>query len=142
MPHSTQEWQNTWNEFFKSVGDLVARRTGSLPAGPVKGFVDNHAPAIIGSITDNRNWPAIWNAIDQSREPNHPYIEDALYDELRALAAVNSGVQVSDDRATSRAVDDTETGKGSIEDLLGKWLPDWLKKLLKLLNEILKLIKP
>jgi len=37
--------------------------------------------------------------------------------------------------------EDGDTVKGSLEDLLGNWLPDWLKDNLKILNEILSLAR-
>lgn len=38
------------------------------------------------------------------------------------------------------AAGDAETAKGSLEELLGEWLPDWVKKLLKVLNELIGII--
>ena len=38
-----------------------------------------------------------------------------------------------------RDIDDAKTAKDSLEELLGSWLPEWIKKSLTVLNEILSL---
>ena len=48
----------------------------------------------------------------------------------------------ADDGEADRGADDSEVVKGSLEKILGPRLPKWIKDLLKLLNEILKLIRP
>ena len=45
---------------------------------------------------------------------------------------------VDDDRVDP--VWDAKTVKDSLEELLGRWLPDWVKKALKLLNELMSLV--
>jgi hypothetical protein len=56
---------------------------------------------------------------------------------MRELELITSMHQEGDSDGT----EDVTTGKESLEDILGDWLPDWLKHPLKILNEILKLVK-
>lgn len=54
-----------------------------------------------------------------------------------------AGVYANPDReGGDRAFDDAGTVKDSIEDILRKWLPEWLEKPLKILNELLRLLRP
>ena len=65
-----------------------------------------------------------------------------LYNELTMIMARNRSAATGRDRnAIDRALEDSETGKKSIEDLIGFMLPDWLKKALKLLNQLIKLLR-
>jgi hypothetical protein len=70
-----------------------------------------------------------------------PSVADALGSELRYINAnlPRDGNFIFDDAAKAEAADDAKTGKGSLEDLLGKWLPEWLKSTLRVLNELLSL---
>jgi hypothetical protein len=70
-----------------------------------------------------------------SRSGHH--VAESLRDEI---AFINSRHGEEGNSENDDAGDDVETGKGSLEELLGAWLPDWLKRLLKVLNQILKLV--
>ncbi len=63
-------------------------------------------------------------------------------DNLRGLLQ-SSGVALAKKREfVERALEDGDTVKKSLEELVGSTLPGWLKKMLKLLNELLKLVRP
>jgi hypothetical protein len=141
MPHTDKEWQDLWREFFGSIEGLVSERGAAGPTTRARNFAVAATSPLLGHI--QRGASDAYFAIAQFQDPNHPYLEDTLFDELAAIAATNRAASQTPSSVSvlDSAIDDSETGKGSIEDLIGKWLPDWLKRALKLLNQLLKLIK-
>lgn len=70
-----------------------------------------------------------------------PRTVETLGSELRYINAnlpSDNSFLLTDD-ANAEAAEDAKTGKDSLENLLGKWLPESLKNLLKVLNELLSL---
>jgi hypothetical protein len=135
MPHTDREWRDSWEGFFNSIGGLIDARAGSLPAGPKRDLARVATPL----ITDIRDaWPIAVHAINIFKDPAHPFLEDTLFDELAAISQGNIAA-VGNAASHVPALEDSEIGKKSLEDLLG--LPEWLKKALKLLNQILKLFR-
>lgn len=141
MPHTDSEWQHVWQDFFGSIEGVVNARGAAGPSTPARTFAAATASAMLSSIQGGASY--VYAAIRLFQDPSRPYLEDTLFDELVAIAATNrlAAQTPTNVAALDSAIDDSETGKGSIEDLIGGWLPDWLKKALKLLNQLLKLIK-
>jgi hypothetical protein len=74
-------------------------------------------------------------AVENAWDELDPRVADLLERELRFIAELHEGGE------NPSGSDDVATGKESLEDILEK-LPKWLKHLLKILNEILKLVRP
>ena len=55
------------------------------------------------------------------------------------LQSVNTNLPARQTYASDKDEDDARTGKESLEKLLGVKLPDWIKDLLEVQNEIIKL---
>jgi hypothetical protein len=134
------EWEDAWKQFFVSIDEVVVARA-ALSTSPIAGFAATAVPILTDPIR-NHDWPSVLYAIDQFRDPSHPYLEDIFIQELRAITTTNGlAVQSNAGPAMDEAIEDSEEGKGSIEELLGDWLPGWLKKALKLLNQVLSLLR-
>jgi hypothetical protein len=135
------EWQDAWKDFFNSVAKLISAKAERLAARPsIQGFITAQTPALIDSIQSDL--PAVLRAVNSFKDGQHPELEVTLYNEIKAITEANNAVASSPSvEALDQALDDSDTGKGSIEELLGNWLPDWLKKLLKILNQIISLVK-
>jgi hypothetical protein len=138
MPHSDSEWLQAWEQFFSSIGEVIRAKTPLLTTP--KRTLGVTASALITNIVAAA--PVAVSAINQFKDPTRTFLEDALYDELRAISQANQNSVVNPSATVlDQASEDSETGKKSLEDLLSAWIPDWLKKALKLLNEILKLTR-
>lgn len=65
-------------------------------------------------------------AIDYALIHLNPAVRDRLHSEMKFFNSIDDPT-----------AEDGDNVKGSLEDLLGKWLPDWLISNLKVLNELL-----
>jgi hypothetical protein len=86
---------------------------------------------VVKALLTERSVAAIesaWTHLDEE-------VAKFLLQELNLIASMHAGADAVD------GTEDIKTGKESIEDILGDWLPGWLKHLLKILNEILKLVR-
>ena len=146
MP-TEKQWREAWNEFFLSTAAVVQAKLdlkGSRPTADMSAFIKFSTAKIVTELTSEKNWQHICEAIRRYSDDEHPLHADILYRELIALAAQNrsvSSLEKPSAKQLDEAAEDAETGKDSLENLLGRWLPDWVAKLLDLLNEILKFVR-
>ena len=120
MPHTDTEWQDLWGEFFSSMEGVIGARTRAGPATQARNAAAAGAYPLLTVIRNAA--PHVFPAIQLFQDPNHPYLEDTLFDELTAIAATNRSLGQLPRPSTvdlDSAIDDSETGKGSIEDLIG-----------------------
>jgi hypothetical protein len=85
---------------------------------------------VIRELNSHRSKEEIENAA-QNLDPE---VRHLLMRELDLISDMHEG------GGSGEGVEDVETGKGSIEDILGDWLSDKFKHFLKILNQILKLV--
>lgn len=142
MPTDAQ-WRDLWNDFFKSIADLLEAKANSLPQSNLKTFIERSPNAVINPlILSPFDWQPVQDAINSFKDPHRTFIEQALFDELEALVQDNAQLirQGAQPPQLDKALKDAQTGKESLEDLLPD-LPKWIKKLLTILNEVLKLAR-
>ena len=77
-----------------------------------------------------------WSKHGSSRDKQRHRSGDLLKSELQFINSLYDSPNYAEDGTAP-----IETGKDSLEELLGDWLPNWFKGLLKLLNEIFDLVK-
>jgi hypothetical protein len=127
---------DTYRDFIGNVGAIgqAAMAKKMYPPGPKK-MIQDLLLDIVAELQKDDTVLAIENASMQLR----PDIQTYLLRELQFFNAVYPSSSIG---GTAQEVDDSETCKESLEEILGAWLPDWLKQLLKILDEILSLVRP
>ena len=88
---------------------------------------------LLDDVTDKLRSERAVSAIEEAWRNLDGDVASLLLRELSLITTMHEGRNSKDER------DDVSTGKESIEDILA--LPDWLKHLLRILNEILALVK-
>jgi hypothetical protein len=128
-----------YETLFEELGKLLIKRATSLRDG---GRAEaKHLVAAIPDVIADLTSPPAKAAIDYAFTQLDPRVLGPFLLELQYVIA---RLQALDSFSTAAEEDDAgedaKTAKDSLEDLLGVWLPDWLKKLLKVLNELIDLI--
>jgi hypothetical protein len=137
MPHSVSDWDAQWQTFLRSVGNLIEAKISIAAA---KRPISPMATRVIADLSGGGT--LVGHAMQLFDDPYHPDLEATLYDELTTISQANQTAAASrNSGAIEKALEDSETGKKSIEDLIGFMLPDWLKKALKLLNQLIKILR-
>jgi hypothetical protein len=114
----------------KAVGHarLRVRRTHS-------DAVRRELESLLDSVCNNLQTERSVSAIEEAWSNLDGVVSSLLRRELSLISSVHGEGESKDEN------EDIATGKESLEDILGVWLPDPIKHLLKILNEILKLVK-
>ena len=120
-----------YGDYLQIVKGIVASRISSMPEA---------YRAKAGIFSDS-----VWTAVDSAGSD--------ISEALKMLARENQGVanalmaelaffnaRYSKFEPDAKTVEDAKTVKDSLEQLLKKWLPEWVRKALKLLNELLSLV--
>jgi len=124
---------DSYQRFIRTARS-VARRELAEKALPV--VLDMELRQLLDDVLQRLLSQEAIVAIESAWENLDTSVADLLIREIDFISALNT------DDGDSSGSDDVSTGKESLEDILGEWLPKWLKHLLKLLNEILKLVRP
>ena len=111
--------------------------------GPVFGALMGRAAvgAVVGAFRLNGR---VEDGRDEAR-PNDEVVLNALLAEMQFFNARYGnfrGEEGGRDGEADEGAGDGHVVKGSLEKILGATLPDWIKRLLEVLNEILSLIRP
>jgi hypothetical protein len=98
VPHTDNEWQDVWHDFFGSMEGVVNARRTAGPATPARNFAGATASPLLGDIEGGAAY--VYAAIRLFQVPNHPYLEDALFDEPVGVRSSDcraaGGVQMSE----------------------------------------------
>lgn len=127
---------DVWPRFFKKINDTCAFKAQQVPGL-------QNLSTDVEQIVDMLNSDDLLTFIRQGEQlvtrNNHDeaFVMWILEREMVHVADKPAPAQASE---ADDLLDEGEEVKGSAEKLL-KWLPDYVKKLLKLLNEIMKLIR-
>ena len=122
-----------YEEFLQNVGEIVNGRIEDLSETTMYVPAREFANSVFKEVGDGAAVEAVVDAINVQESS----VREALKAELKFFNAKHIDVEV-----TARAFEDAETVKGSLEDILGSAFPGWLKKMFKILNELLSLLKP
>lgn len=120
---------------FISVGGRVAHRALEANTKLAVRRRATELSELLNNILEGLRSNQAVEEIDRAWPNLDPRVGSALLRELELIASMHEG-ELDD------GTEDIATGKESIEDILKKWLPDWMIHLLKIFNEILKLVKP
>jgi len=126
------KYGDEYTSFIVACKGLVARRSRKLAQCNTE-TLQKAAETICTRLKK----PDAINAVERGFEALDEEVREAFYLELQY---VNANL-TEDVDGSERNVDDAKTAKDSLEDLLGSWLPDWMKKSLKVLNEVLSLAR-
>ena len=121
-----------YSEFLRIVRAIVDHQIANLEHdAELMASANEFATCVWNTIDNNEARQMVVNAIDQ--QP--PIVADALIAELNFfnLRFANNAAQNNPDAFAA-----AETVKSSLEKVLD--LPDWLEKMLKILNELLSLL--
>ena len=121
-----------YTSFITACNNLVARRSGQLDRRNTE-KLQEAAEKICARLKTTEALDAVESGFEYIDEE----VREVFYLELQY---VNANL-AEDGNGSERDVGDAKTAKDSLEDLLGSWLPDWMKKSLKVLNEILSLAR-
>ncbi|WP_025163914.1 hypothetical protein [Pseudomonas taeanensis] len=139
--------------FIKHVEALVARGFTRLEGRHLQesGTLQESSRKVIDRLKSPSARVAIANAFAQL----DPEVEEALVGELQFIIAniqimepdgehdkhrKHHAIQEVNDEHDQDVASAAKTGKDSLESILGKFLPKWLKNRLKILNEILSIV--
>jgi hypothetical protein len=107
MAHTVSEWETQWEEFLRSIGNLIETK---VAIDPTKGRFSPIAGQVIGDLTSSGT--LVGYAMQLFDDPNHPILESALYSELTTISAGNqSAARGRNLGAIEKAFEDSETGK-------------------------------
>ena len=146
----TNHKDHPYTEFICNVRSMVNKGTGfnaknDLP-GPEK-TLQELADYVFPKLQDPLAIDAVCGAFHTLAGKRDPHDwptgkAKAVHDALRKEIDYFNQKHGNSDGKNAKAFDDAKTVKDSIEDVLGEWLPQWIKKLLKILNELLSLVRP
>ena len=127
-----KEIAESYGTYIKTVKGIVASR--------ISGMKDQPYETEAGKFSKS-----VWTAMDsagshickalESLAGENQDVANALMAELAFFNARYSKFEPD-----AKTVEDAKTVKDSLEQLLKKWLPEWVKRALKLLNELLSLV--
>ena len=123
--------EESYRAFIQIVTSIVDRRINGIQNEALRDQAAEFANSVLPIIADDRAVNAIVDAFNRQDE----HIRNALAAELRFF---NS--KYGNDPESVSAAEDAEIVRSSLEELLGDFLPEWLKKMLKILNELLSLL--
>ena len=123
--------EESYRVFLRIVAYIVRSRINAIQNEPQRDRATEFADSVFPVIANN---PAV-NAVVDAFNRQDEHVRKALAAELRFF---NS--KYGNDLDNDSAAEDAETVKSSLEELLGALLPEWLKKMLKILNELLSLL--
>ena len=155
MPNG-DDTRETYTAFLRTVEGIVNHRLNRIEPETEKQHAENLTKPVFEALSNDAAVDAVVNAFTsfhKDQDPNDwPNGKDAIVREallaeiqffnVRYARFRNENDDDGEDGELDRGADDSEVVKGSLEKILGPRLPKWIKDLLKLLNEILKLIRP
>jgi len=126
--------REVYEKFIKRTGEVLTSSVDARFSGTQNTQLQEQIRELMVALTSAQAITAVeyaWSQIDYASG-------DQLLREIELVT--NATPSSPGDSGRKQAGEDLETGKGSLEDLLGGWLPDWVKRLLKVLNQLLKLL--
>ncbi len=126
------EYGKGYKRFIEACENLVVRRLEE-PCQPSAKHLLESAKQVREGLVDPESLEEVEKAFANLDE----VVGKALYYELQYVTEMLNA-EGGDYR---RCVDDARTAKDSLEDLFDSWLSDKVKNLLKVLNEILSLVR-
>lgn len=133
---SSKDFGTVYSEFITVLGEIAQK---AIEERSSAGGQQVPIPAPLEAVLAEVQSPAAIFAVNYAASQIDPTTRNLLSQELEFISSIYGGGNA---QGTQKAVDDGEAGKDSVLDLLDTWLPDWLKKLLKILDEILSLLRP
>lgn len=144
MPNQ-DEPAELYEAFICTTQNIVNQRVKAMN-GTAKSRAEKMAEKLFGQLRSSDALNAMRDALEGLENASHDYdwpngkgevVHALLLEEMRLFNAIHAGAN-----RACKGLEDADTVKGSIEDLLSPCLPQWLKKLLKLLNQLLHLLRP
>ncbi len=122
--------------FLCNVRRIVEKRVADLPEQP-KSIAAGMAESLFSLLGSPEALAEVGRALSEFGNPSREgkAVHDLLIQEMKLFNAMHGEDSNSD---TGKALGDAATVKDSIEQILD--LPDWIKKALKILNELLSLV--
>lgn len=127
---------NEYQKFLDNVKNIIFKALDvRLANGQIKEGPKNELSSLGGDVIDKLLSQGSIDAIGYASSRLPPGISEFLYRELLYFNAL----YVSNITGSQKELDDSETCKESLENILGSWLPDWVRNLFQILDEILRL---
>ena len=139
------------NAFSKEYDKFIKQLCSYLkdPSESVKKFhqdVDKDFIAKIDEIENEAKSEYAQTAIEFASSQIDPSLRDRLLMEMKLFNALSDPAKKTDDeeeynKEYKYVLNAGESVKGSLEEFLKQWLPEWLQKALKILNQIISIMK-
>lgn len=127
------KFSSEYEEFIKNIGKVLDRKLSDAGKGLDKKADENKGiDTTIVEVTKEASSEYALVAMDFAASQIDPLTRERLLSEMRYFNKLEKSGN-NGDPATADVV------KESIEDLLGDWIPEWLKRTLKIINELLKI---
>ena len=153
MPDS-HEFRRVYRQFLRTTKGVVENRLNRISGEPEKRHATDLTKRVFDALLEKAAIEVVAETFKSLSETSDPpdwpegkseVVLGALLAEMQFFNARYATFRTEtggDHNKADDGADDSEEVKGSLEQILGSKLPKWIKDLLKVLNEILSLVRP
>jgi len=128
--NASANYEGRWESFVKTLGNAGLKK---IQSDPSKTMLKEPLEKLMDEILKFNHEFSVALSYES------PVVQDLLNEEMAYFVERYQKLSAANSNVIDKALEDGDTVKGSIEDIIEN-LPRPLKKLLKILNEFLKLL--